>query len=81
MVIPALIVVLDTNSREIEVNAPLYLQGHNTEVNTEEMFLLVSFEKGFSIEIANFTVSNWIKHTMKLCYERSDKSSLKLAHV
>ena len=44
-----------------------------SDLRQHKELVFVSFKKGFNNDISSVTISSWIKQTVVLCYELSDK--------
>ena len=85
VVIPALAPTLDRScvgDRTLcPVRALRYYLDRTKDIRQEKELVFVSFKKGFTKDISPATISSWIKQTVLLCYELSDKDSQTLHQV
>ena len=85
VIIPALAPTLDGSLAHDRTLCPvraLRFYGDRTkDVRQGKELLFVSLKKGFDKDIAPATISSWIKQTIYLCYQLSDKEAHTLHHV
>ena len=58
----------------------LYLD-RSKQLKAGKHLLFVALGPKFAKDIARSTISHWIKHTIKFCYESADDETLKLNRV
>ena len=85
VVIPALAPTLDrtfTKDRSLcPVRALRYYLDKTEDIRQGKELIFVSFKKGFTKDISPATISSWIKQTVILCYQLSDKKAQDLHQV
>ena len=85
VVIPALAPTLDRSCTEdrslCPVRALRYYLDRTNDLRQGKELVFVSFKKGFDKDISPATISSWIKQTVILCYELSDKEAQTLHQV
>ena len=85
VVIPALAPTLDRSCVEDRTLCPVralrYYRDRTKDIRKGKELVFVSFKKSFSKDISPATISSWIKQTVLLCYELSDKESQTLHQV
>ena len=67
-------------SVQSELCATLYLD-RTSDLRQNKELVFVSFKKGFNKDISPATISSWIKQTVILCYELSDREAHNLHQV
>ena len=85
VVIPALAPSLDRSLRGdrslCPVSALRYYLDRTSDLRQNKELVFVSFKKGFDKNISPATISSWIKQTVILCYELSDREALSIHQV
>ena len=85
VVIPALAPTLDRSLKSdrslCPVRALRYYLDRTSDLRQNKELVFVSFKKGFDKDISPATISSWIKQTVILCYELSDKKAHTLHQV
>ena len=85
VVIPALAPTLDRSLKSdrslCPVRALRYYLDRTSDIRQHKELFFVSFKKGFDKDISPATISSWIKQTVILCYELSDKEAHTLHQV
>ena len=85
VVIPALAPTLDKSLSEdrslCPVRALRYYLDRTKDLRQGKDLVFVSFRKGFQKDIVPATISSWIKQTVLLCYQLSDKKAQHLHQV
>ena len=85
VVIPALAPSLDKSLKGdrslCPVRALRYYLDRTADLRQNKELVFVSFKKGFDKDISPATISSWIKQTVILCYELSDREALTLHQV
>ena len=85
VVIPALAPTLDRSLRSdrslCPVRALRYYLDRTSDLRQNKDLVFVSFKKGFDKDISPATISSWIKQTVILCYELSDRQAHTLLQV
>ena len=80
VVIPALAPSLDRSLKGDRSLCPVRALRYHLDRTSDLMqkLVFVSFKKGFDKDISPATISSWIKQTVILCYELSDREALSL---
>ena len=85
VVIPALAPTLDKSLKSdrslCPVRALRYYLDRTSDLRQHKELVFVSFKKGFDKDISPATISSWIKQTVILCYELSDRQAHTLHQV
>ena len=85
VVITALAPTLDKSLRSDRSLCPVralhYYLDRTSDIRQNKELVFVSFKKGFDKDISHATISSWIKQTVILCYELSDREALTLHQV
>ena len=82
VVIPALVPKLDRSFKSDKSPCPVralhYKLDRTSDIRQNKDLIFVSCKKGFCKDISPATISSWIKQTVILCYELSDKEATTL---
>ena len=85
VVIPALAPTLDRSLKEDRTLCPVralrYYLDRTADIRENKELVFVSFKKGFNKDISPATLSSWIKKTIIMCYDLSDKDAQTLHQV
>ena len=83
--IPAMAPTLDkslkANCSLCPIKAMHYYLERTSNLRHDKELVFVSFKKGFDKDNSPFTISSWIKQTVILCYELSDKGTRTVHHI
>ena len=85
VIIPALAPMLDRSLKEDRTLCPVralrYYLDKTKDLHSGKELVFVSFRKSFHKDIVPATISSWIKLTIVLCYQLSDKQAQTLHQV
>ena len=85
VVIPALSPNLDSTLKEDKSLCPVralrFYLDRTKDMRKDKHLLFISFKDGFKKDIQRATISSWLKQTILLAYESSDKENLAVSQV